>query len=245
MANEIQTCFERYEKKYMLTAAQQQFLLHEMGPRMERDRYGQYTICNIYYDTPDWRLIRTSLEKPVYKEKLRVRSYGTPAEDGTVFIELKKKFDGVVYKRRITARVGQVEPFLAGALPEDQFGQIGREILWAQSFYKTEPKVFIGYDRLAFAGREDPELRITFDTGLRWRDTQLDLCRGGRGAPLLPPGQVLMEVKLPGVCPLWLSHLLSEVGARPTSFSKYGTCYRDFILPGALKLTKTEEENCA
>ena len=194
MAAQIKTCFERYEKKYRLTAEQQRAILQGMAPYMKKDAYGAYTICNIYYDTPDWRLIRTSLEKPVYKEKLRVRSYGTPAEDGTVFIELKKKFDGVVYKRRITARVGQVEPFLAGALPEDQFGQIGREILWAQSFYKTEPKVFIGYDRLAFAGREDPELRITFDTNLRWRDTQLDLCRGGRGAPLLPPGQVLMEV---------------------------------------------------
>ena len=245
MATQIQACFERYEKKYMLTTAQQQFLLKEMAPHMVRDRYGAYTICNIYYDTPDWRLIRTSLEKPVYKEKLRVRSYGTPAEDGTVFIELKKKFDGVVYKRRVTTEACQVSPFLAGALPTDRFGQIGREILWAQSLYRTQPKVFIGYDRLAFAGREDPELRVTFDTGLRWRDSQLDLRRGDCGAPLLPPGQVLMEVKLPGVCPLWLSHLLSEAEARPTSFSKYGTCYRDFILPEQLKLTKTEEKHCA
>ena len=245
MANQIQTYFQRYEKKYMLTVPQQQFLLKEMAPCMERDRYGAYTICNIYYDTPDWRLIRASLEKPVYKEKLRVRSYGTPAENGTVFVELKKKFDGVVYKRRVTTEARQVNPFLAGALPADRFGQIGREILWAQSFYRTESKVFIGYNRLAFAGREDPELRVTFDTGLRWRDTALDLRQGNYGAPLLPPGQMLMEIKIPGVCPLWLSHLLSEAEVRPTSFSKYGTCYRDFILPGATKLTNPEEQNCA
>lgn len=245
MASNIQTCFERYEKKYMLTAAQQAFLLNEMQPHMERDRYGEYTICNIYYDTPDWKLIRASLEKPVYKEKLRVRSYGVPAEDAPVFVELKKKFDGVVYKRRITTQIGQVEPFLGGCLPADRFGQIGREILWAQSFYHTEPKVFIGYDRLAFAGREDPELRITFDTGLRWRKTEPDLRAGDHGAPLLPPGQVLMEVKIHGVCPLWLSRLLSEAGAHPTSFSKYGTCYRDFILPKSKKLTNMEERNCA
>ena len=245
MANQIQTSFQRYEKKYMLTVPQQQFLLKEMQPYMERDHYGAYTICNIYYDTPDWRLIRASLEKPVYKEKLRVRSYGTPAEDGTVFIELKKKFDGVVYKRRVTTEARQVSPFLAGVLPTERFGQIGREILWAQSFYRTEPKVFIGYDRLAFAGREDPELRVTFDTGLRWRDTALDLRQGDYGAPLLPPGQVLMEIKIPGVCPLWLSHLLSEAKAHPTSFSKYGTCYRNFILPETMKLTNLEEQNCA
>lgn len=98
----IQCCFERYEKKYCLTLSQQRFLLERMTPYMKKDAYGEYTICNIYYDTDDYRLIRASLEKPVYKEKLRVRSYGVPQEDGKVFVELKKKFDGVVYKRRTT-----------------------------------------------------------------------------------------------------------------------------------------------
>lgn len=98
----IQCCFERYEKKYCLTLSQQRFLLERMTPYMKKDAYGEYTICNIYYDTDDYRLIRASLEKPVYKEKLRVRSYGVPQADGRVFVELKKKFDGVVYKRRIT-----------------------------------------------------------------------------------------------------------------------------------------------
>lgn len=230
MANQIQTCFERYEKKYRITAAQQQALLDGMRPYMTADVYGEYTICNIYYDTDDWRLIRASLEKPVYKEKLRVRSYGTPTPDGKVFVELKKKYDGVVYKRRITARAGQVEPFLAGRLPGRDFGQIGREIRWFQNFYHTKPKVYLAYDRQAFAGIEDPDLRITFDTGLRWRDTEVDLCRGDYGAPILPAGEVLMEIKIPGACPLWLSRLLSAVGAFPSSFSKYGTCYKDHLV---------------
>ena len=108
----IQCCFERYEKKYCLTLSQQRFLLERMTPYMKKDAYGEYTICNIYYDTDDYRLIRASLEKPVYKEKLRVRSYGVPQEDGKVFVELKKKFDGVVYKRRITTGIQNVEPFL-------------------------------------------------------------------------------------------------------------------------------------
>ena len=175
MANQIQSCFERYEKKYMLTPAQLRVMLTGMKAHMVPDQYGKYTICNIYYDTPDWRLIRASLEKPVYKEKLRVRSYGVAAPDGKVFVEIKKKFDGVVYKRRITAPAPLVSPLLTGQLEPDRFGQIGREIGWFQSFYHTQPKVFIGYDRTAFAGREDPELRITFDTGLHWRDTALAL----------------------------------------------------------------------
>ena len=99
----IQCCFERYEKKYCLTLSQQRFLLERMTPYMKKDAYGEYTICNIYYDTDDFHLIRASLEKPVYKEKLRVRSYGVPEEGDRVFVELKKKFDGVVYKRRVTA----------------------------------------------------------------------------------------------------------------------------------------------
>ena len=143
---------------------------------------------------------------------LSVLGYGVPQENGKVFVELKKKFDGVVYKRRITTGIQNVEPFLSGELPGENFGQIGREIGYFQSFYQTVPKVFIGYDRLAFAGIDDPQLRITFDTNLRWRDTGVDLRLGDHGAPIaLPCGDVLMEVKIPGTCPLWLSHRLSHV----------------------------------
>ena len=110
-----------------------------------------------------------------------------PQEDGKVFVELKKKFDGVVYKRRITTGIQNVEPFLSGELPSENFGQIGREIGYFQSFYHTAPKVFIGYDRLAFAGIDDPQLRITFDTNLRWRDTDVDLRLGDHGAPIALP----------------------------------------------------------
>ena len=231
----IQTSFERYEKKYCLTAAQRDFLLAQMQPHMAADRYGRYTINNIYYDTPDWQLIRASIEKPVYKEKLRVRSYGVPGPEGNVFVELKKKYKGVVYKRRVTMTPGQVEPFLAGVLPEDTFGQIGQEIGWFQSFHRTQPQVYIGYDREAYAGIEDPALRITFDTRLRWRDTRLDLRQGEDGIPIPCPGQILMEIKIPGAAPLWLCRLLSRARAYPASFSKYGACYQNFILPAQRK----------
>ena len=235
MAAQIKTCFERYEKKYRLTAEQQRAILQGMAPYMKKDAYGAYTICNIYYDTPDWRLIRTSLEKPVYKEKLRVRSYGVPGEDGRVFVELKKKYDGVVYKRRVTMRADEAAPFLACQLPDGSFGQIGQEIRWFQQLYRTQPGVLIAYDRLAFAGIDEPELRITFDTNLRWRDTELDLRLGDHGAPITDPDMILMEIKFPGVCPLWLSRLLSREKVFPTSFSKYGACYRNHILPNIQK----------
>ena len=230
MSQPIQTCFERYEKKYFLSPAGQKILLGAIAPHIKMDFYGKYTICNLYYDTPDWRLICASLAKPVYKEKLRVRSYGVPEPEGKVFAELKKKYDGVVYKRRITVPAAQVQPLLAGQLPLADYGQVGREIAWFQQLYSAVPRVFIGYDRIAFAGVEDPELRITFDTGIRWRTTELDLCAGDAGAPLLPDDRVLLELKLPGVCPLWLAHGLADAKALPVSFSKYGSCYCHHLL---------------
>lgn len=244
MAAGVQSCFARYEKKYMLTRAQRDALLARISPYLRADRYPVYTICNLYYDTGDYRLIRASLEKPVYKEKLRVRSYGVPGEADSVFVELKKKFDGVIYKRRITAELPLVEPFLAGLLDRDAFGQIGQEIEWFQRCNRTMPKVFIGYDREAFAGLDEPELRVTFDTRLRWRDTKLDLACGDHGRLLLPEDAVLMELKLPGGCPLWLSHALCELSLYPTSFSKYGECYRTCLLP-AMQQTRKEAAFCA
>ena len=151
MTEAVQSCFARCEKKYMLTRSQCDALMARIDAHLKEDRYPIYTICNIYYDTDDYRLIRASLEKPVYKEKLRVRSYGVPGEADSVFVELKKKFDGVVYKRRVTAELPLVEPLLSGLLDNDAFGQIGREIEWFQRCNRTVPKVFIGYDREAGA----------------------------------------------------------------------------------------------
>ena len=244
MAAAVQSCFARCEKKYMLTRTQCDALLARIGPYLKADRYPVYTICNLYYDTADYRFIRASLEKPVYKEKLRVRSYGVPGEADSVFVELKKKFDGIVYKRRVTAELPLVEPFLAGLLDRDAFGQIGREIEWFQRCNRTAPKVFIGYDRTAFAGLDEPELRVTFDNRLRWRDTKLDLACGDYGRLLLPEDAVLMELKLPGACPLWLSRALCELSLYPTSFSKYGECYRTCLLP-AMQQSRKEAAFCA
>lgn len=226
----IQYSFKRYEKKYFLTPAQYEVFTEKIRPYMCRDEYGLTEICNIYYDTDDWRLIRASIEKPVYKEKLRVRSYGTPGDNDRVFVELKKKYADVVYKRRVSVSAGQAPGFLRSEETPDGLGQIGKEIEWFMNFWGVNAKVFIGYTRIAWKGTEDPELRITFDTGLRWRETDLDLRAGDKGYPLLDTDRILMEIKIPGTCPLWLSRLLSDMEIFGTSFSKYGTYYQKYVL---------------
>ena len=143
MSQTIQTRFERVEKKYFLLPAQYETFQTALSGFVRPDAYPVYTLCNLYYDTDDYRLIRASLEKPVYKEKLRVRSYGVPGDDAKVFVELKKKFDGVVYKRRITASPFFADSLLKGLRPAEQKDQVTKEIEYFQRFYHTSPKVFI------------------------------------------------------------------------------------------------------
>lgn len=237
----VQCCFQRYEKKYMLSPDQLAGMLEGMKPYVRPDEFGRYTICNIYYDTDDFRLIRASLEKPVYKEKLRMRSYGTPGDGDEVFVELKKKYAGVVYKRRTVMPAADAVAYIHDGRAPEREDQICHEIDWFMHSYRPAPKVFIGYDRTAFTGLANPDLRITFDTNLRWRDADLDLRAGGHGSPIIPAGQILMEVKTPGAAPVWMARLLSEINAFPTSFSKYGACYKENILGKALPEKNREE----
>lgn len=236
---EAQSCFRRYEKKYLLTQAQYRAVRQGMAPYTTPDAHPKYSICNIYYDTENYDLIRASLEKPVYKEKLRLRSYGVPGNSDHVFVELKKKFEGVVYKRRIPLQLQEAARCLQGAQRQNG-SQIGREIDWFLQFYRPTAKAFIAYDREAWAAADGGELRITFDTALRVRSNELDLRRGDYGVPLLDDDLILMEVKIPGAAPLWLARLLSENGIFPTTFSKYGTYYKEFICGGRSAVTQKE-----
>ena len=222
--------FKRYEKKYLLSARKFELLWERLREHLVPDLFHRSTVCSIYYDSDDFSLIRHSLEKPVYKEKLRLRSYNVPGPDGEVFVELKKKYKGVVYKRRVRMSAVEAERYLAGQSRPPEEGQILREIDFFLQTHEVSPKAFIACEREAWVDREEPELRITFDRNLRWRDTDLHLSSGSGGEPLLPDGEVLMEIKIPGAAPLWLAHLLSELEIFPTSFSKYGTCYRQDLL---------------
>ena len=237
--SELQSCFKRYEKKYLLTQEQYLAVKRGMEPYMIPDAHPKYTIGNIYYDTQHFDLIRASLEKPVYKEKLRLRSYGVPGSRDPVFVEIKKKFDGVVYKRRVTMKASDAMRYLQGKQNGDK-SQISREIDWFLRYYQPEPKVLIAYDREAYAAADGGELRITFDTALRARSNEIDLRSGDHGVPLLGKDRVLMEIKIPASAPLWLAKLLSGNGIFPASFSKYGTYYQQFVLGGRPAVIKKE-----
>lgn len=227
-----QGTFERIEKKYLLSTAQYEALTAACYGRLIQDHYGLHTISNLYLDTEDYALIRASIEKPVYKEKMRIRSYGMARPDSTVFVELKKKYDGIVYKRRVPMTLAEMETYFARGQHPDASGQILREIDYFMDFYgQPKPRAFIAYERVALFGAEDAGLRVTFDTNVRYRGQQLDLTHGTWGVELLGRDEVLMEVKAPGAIPVWLCEIFSALRIRPVSYSKYGTAYRMLIQP--------------
>lgn len=235
MAGKTNYVFERVEKKYVLTREKYNLLLEAIEPYMCADSYGKHTIGNIYYDTTTYELIRHSIEKPKYKEKLRLRSYGIPGEDSKVYLEIKKKYDGVVYKRRISLTLAEAEAYLNEGIKPQKDSQILREIDYFISFYKPEAKLYLAYDRIAYFGKEDAEVRITFDHNIRSREIELSLGKGDQGTPLSEEDQYLMEIKVPGAMPMWLSGILSELEVYPASFSKYGNIYKQSILPNRRK----------
>ena len=196
----------------------------------EVDQYGETPILNIYFDTPDYRLIRTSLEKPAYKEKLRLRSYGVPQDDTQAFIEIKKKFKGVVYKRRIGMSYEDSLAYLCEGRPVKEPSQISGEIDYFMHYYKRiRPAMAVSYDRIAMSGTTDSNLRITFDRNIRWRVDHMDLKEGNVGRDILEPGQHLMELKIAGAMSTELAEILSELNIYQVSFSKYGRGYVDYM----------------
>lgn len=218
-----QSIFKRTELKYLLSASQAAALKRAIGPYMRLDEHGNTTISNVYYDTPDQRLARSSLQKPIYKEKLRMRSYCVASSEDMVFVELKKKFDGIVYKRRVSMSKDQGEQYLMGLCPAPEPCQITREIDYFLScFPAIRPAMFISYDREAYFGKADEGLRITFDANILFRDYDISLDKAPGGTRLLESGQVLMEIKASDAMPLWLAHILSANSIRRIAFSKYG-----------------------
>lgn len=221
-----QSVFERYEKKYVITDAQKEELLSEIEGKLVPDEFGESTVCNLYFDTPDFRIIRASIERPVYKEKLRLRSYGIPDENSNVFVELKKKYNGVVYKRRINMTYGEAVDFLCRRNFSKKGAQVYSEIAYFMGFYRSlRPTVSIFCDRTAYFASENRDVRVTFDRNIRFRNQRLDLSTGSQGIPILESGLNVMEVKTLGAVPLWFSSALDKLGIYPRPFSKYGKAY--------------------
>ncbi len=221
-----QQIFRRKEIKYLLTSRQYAGLLYLLRDHIAPDSFFESNLLSLYFDTPDHLLIRRSLEKPDYKEKLRLRCYGIPEADSKAFLEIKKKYAGVVYKRRETLPYEQALSFLQGTEPGGE-SQIFRELDWMLQFYGTlQPAMLLCCHRLSYQSKDSSGVRITFDKDIVWRAEALDLREGVWGNPLLPFGNRLMEVKIQGAMPLWLSHALTKLRIYPRSISKYGQAYQ-------------------
>ena len=225
-----QATFKRYEIKYLLTEQEKRAVLQAMEPYMKLDGYGRTTIRNLYYDTGTYRLIRRSLEKPAYKEKLRIRSYRPADLEDPVFVELKKKYKSVVYKRRLTLPEGEAMSCFENGKPLPVRSQIAEEIEYFRSYYgQLRPAVFLSYEREAFYALDGGDFRVTFDENILYREQDYSLGSEVYGTPLLQEGQTLMEIKTAGGQPLWMSHALSRLRLYRTSFSKYGSAYQHMM----------------
>lgn len=239
-----QAVFKRYEIKYLITAEQKERILEAMEARMEPDRFGRSTVRNIYFDTDDFILARHSIAKPDFKEKLRVRSYSKAEAGSTVYVELKRKFDHVVYKRRIGLAEEDAMKWMAGEADagiRERIGaespQVAGEIDYFLKTYKgLKPALYLSYDREAFrmkkgagASEGGSDFRVTFDCNILCRESDLSLGSEACGRPLLEDGMYLMELKCSGGIPMWMTDVLSELRIYKTSFSKYGTAYCGYM----------------
>jgi len=225
-----QYIFKRYEKKYILSLEHYHKVLDNISDLTVPDKYGVSDILNIYCDTDDYRIIRASVQKPPYKEKLRLRCYGIPSDNHRCFLELKKKYKRVVYKRRICTNYKTGLSYLSGDEPYLPDSQIKSEIDYFRKFYcNPTPKVNIFYKRTAFFDKNDKNIRFTFDSELRYRECELDLKNGIYGKLILPDDKIIMEIKTLGAMPLWISQMLTKLEIFPVSFSKYGTAYNDML----------------
>lgn len=230
MAKEI---FSRYEVKYMLNTDQKEILMSALKEYMNVDPYNVggkfYTISNIYYDTDDNALIQRSLDKPEYKQKLRLRGYGVPNPGDIVFLEIKKKYKGIVNKRRSCLELEEAKKYIeTGILPEFKpymNKQVLNEIDYFTHIYDLKPRLYLAYDRLAFFDKNDAQFRVSFDTNIRTRRNDLTLDAGDYGQQMLREDVWLMEVKINKNLPLWFARLLQDNKIYNSSFSKYGTEY--------------------
>lgn len=220
--------FQRKEKKYRLSPEKYNLFESIIKNHMNVDCFGTTTVCNLYYDTPNMRIIRASIEHPRYKEKLRLRTYGIPNESSDSFIELKKKYDGTVFKRRLCLPYKKAVDLLSGEMIACD-NQVFNEIKAFMSFYKSlSASIALFYERTAWISPEDENLRITIDKNIRWRENELDLTLGDHAKPL-DANEYILEIKTIGSMPLWLCRALSELEIFPSSYSKYGNAYKCMI----------------
>ncbi len=221
--------FRRIEKKYILTEEQYNQIIKHINKYFIMDIHGMSTICNIYFDNDQNDLIIQSLESPLYKEKVRLRSYGIPLLDSNVFLEIKKKYDGVVSKRRVNMKLSEFYNYLNNRVkPFDN--QVMKEIDYCFKHYKLKPKLFLAYDRIAYYEKNNDNFRLTFDFNIRSRKEELYLEKNFKNDYLFDYKYYIMEVKTLGSMPLWFTSILTDLKIYPASFSKYGEIYKKEVI---------------
>ncbi len=230
MADTVLYKFERIEKKFWINEKQYADLLPVLEANTVPDKHGESTICNIYYDTPDYALIRRSIERPLFKEKLRIRSYGVPRESDMVFVEIKRKLNGIGYKRRIKVPFGQAKKLLRGEVINCDNPQIEKELLDFIKRYRPQPMVYLSYRRYAMVDKHYPSLRVTIDRDLQYRLNDIEHLDAANMKPIMDNAStVLMEIKAPCAIPKWLIDEMSRLKIYQAPFSKVGTCYTRHI----------------
>ena len=222
--------FRRVEKKYIITRNQYLMLKEAIKEQMIEDEHGKSTICNIYFDTEQYELIRHSITKPVYKDKIRLRSYNIPTLESRIYLEIKRKSQGVVSKRRIEMNLNDFYEYFENTNSELANSQIKRELDYYFNHYNLEPKMFLSYYRRAYYAKEDRDFRITFDSNILARNYDLEIEKGNFGINILEEDKYIMEIKTLGAIPIWFVKLLDELKISPCGFSKYGEAYTQLIL---------------
>lgn len=217
--------FRRVEEKYLITKEQYDNLLKRISSHIVKDEYFESTICNIYFDTATNDLLISSIDKPVYKMKIRLRSYGIPRKKDDVFLEMKLKHKDIVGKRRVKLKLSDFYKYINKGV-YDNHNQIMRELNYFFQYYQLQPSYYLAYDRKSYKGKEEEQLRITFDSNLRSRKEDLRLELGDAGKKYFKEEKYIMEIKTLDAMPLWLVRTLSELKIFPVSFSKIGNIYR-------------------
>ncbi len=218
------TTFKRVEKKYLLNLEEYINFMDSLKDYLVKDEYFKSNIYNIYFDTDNFDLIRKSLDKPIYKEKVRLRRY---EGSDVVFLEIKKKYKGIVYKRRVSCTSIEFNNYLENKVLINN-SQKMKEIDYLFKHYNLVPKVFLAYDRLSYKCLEDTSVRITFDTNIRSRFDNLSLEDTESNEYYFKDKMYLMEIKASDKYPLRICKLLDDLKLYPVSFSKYGSVYKQF-----------------
>lgn len=221
--------FRRVEKKYVINKKQYEALQNAMQDKMEEDEHGKSTIYNVYYDTEQYDLIKHSITKPIFKDKVRIRSYNIPTQNSKVYLEIKRKYDGIVSKRRIETSLEKFYECFKNQ-KETAEGQVEKELTYYFKHYHLIPTMFLSYERNAYYEKGNSDFRITFDTNIIARDYDLQMEKGNYGTVILGKDDYVMEIKTLGAMPIWFVHLLDELNIYSAGFSKYGEAYQELIL---------------